>query len=452
MSGHRATDSLAFPSGFVWGCATAAYQVEGGASDDGRGPSIWDTFSRAPGKIWQNQNGDRAADSYHLYKEDVRLLKEVGVSAYRLSISWPRVIPDGDGPINSKGLDYYDRLIDLLGENGIAPYVTLFHWDLPDALVGGWMNRATAERFADYAALIARHFGDRVNHFITTNEFVCFTDYGYRTGLHSPGLKLDDAQVNQARHHGVLAHGLGVQAIRANVASDTLVGLAENAVVYVPVIETPEHIAAARKATRIGNAPFLTALMEGQYLPEYLEQEGANAPMTRNGDLNIVASPVDFVGLNIYTPQYVRADDSSLGYAVVTMPSSHPRMSSPWLAVGPECAYWGVRNVCDCWSPTRIYITENGAPSEDIPDANGCIEDVDRIMYLRNHLSHVHRAVSEGYPVRGYFLWSLIDNFEWSFGYSKRFGIHYVDFQTLKRTPKLSADWYRNVIAENCVR
>jgi beta-glucosidase len=442
---------LEFPKGFLWGCATAAYQVEGGAAEDGRGPSVWDTFSHTPGKTHNGETGDVADDSYHLYKEDVQLLKALGVSTYRMSISWSRVFPSGTGPVNPKGMDYYHRVIDELLANNITPYVTLFHWDLPQALPGGWQSRDTSKAFGDYAAYIGKHLSDRVHHFMTTNEFVCFTDLGYRNGQFAPGLKLADGPANQVRHHGVLAHGLGVQALRANTPSGTQIGLAENAAVFVPVIETEEHVKAAQRATRIGNAPFLTVLMEGKYPDEYLAHEGANAPKVEPGDMRAIGSPLDFVGLNIYTPTYVRADDSPMGFAVEPNPTSYPHMASPWLSIGPECIYWGVRNVCDLWKPKGIFITENGTSSDDVLTPAGRIEDTDRVMYLRNHLTHLHRAASEGYPVKGYFLWSLLDNFEWADGYSKRFGIHYVDYKTLKRTPKLSAEWYRDVIAKNMV-
>jgi beta-glucosidase len=449
--GQPQAASLRYPKGFLWGCATAAYQIEGGARDDGRAPSVWDTFSHTPGKTYHGDTGDVADDSYHLYKEDVRLLKALGAQTYRMSISWSRVFPDGTGQPNPKGLDYYNRVVDELLANKITPYITLFHWDLPQALPGGWQSRDTSKAFGDYAAYIAKHLGDRVEHFMTTNEIVCFTDLGYKIGQFAPGLKLPDAQVNQIRHHGILAHGLGVQAIRANARSSAQVGLAENATVYAPVIETDADIAAAQKATREGNAPFLTALMEGKYIDEYLKAEGANAPKVDEGDMKIISSPLDFVGLNVYTPQYVRASDSPQGYSVVPYPTSYPHMASPWILLGPESLYWAVRNVCDLWKPRGIYITENGCSSDDVISSAGRIDDIDRVMYLRNHLTHLHRAVSEGYPVKGYFLWSLLDNFEWADGYSKRFGLHYVDFKTLKRTRKLSAEWYGDVIAKNTV-
>ena len=438
-----------FPEGFLWGCATASYQIEGGVKDDGRGPSVWDVFSHTPGKTHEGQTGDIADDSYHLYKTDVQLLKNLGVQAYRMSISWSRVFPQGKGQPNPAGLDYYNRVVDELLANGITPYITLFHWDLPAALPGGWQSRSTSLAFGDYAAYIAKHLSDRVKHFMTTNEFECFTDLGYREGRFAPGLKLADGPANQVRHHGILAHGLGVQAIRANANGSVLVGLAENARVYVPVMETEEHIRATQRATRLMNAQFLTALMEGKYIDEYLAQVGPNAPKVEAGDFAAIGSPLDFVGVNIYTPDYVRASDSQIGFTIEPRPASYPHMASPWINIAPESLYWGIRNVCDLWHPKAMYITENGCSSSDVLTAEGRVVDTDRVMYLRNHISNLRRAAAEGYPVKGYFLWSLLDNFEWADGYSKRFGIHYVDYKTQKRYPKLSAEWYKEVIKRN---
>ena len=443
---------LQFPPKFLWGCATSAYQIEGAVNEDGRKPSIWDTFSHTPSKTFQGQTGDIADDSYHLYKEDVKLLKSLGVGAYRFSISWPRIFPDGKGRPNEKGIAYYQRVVDELLKNDIAPYVTLFHWDLPQALPGGWQSRDTARAFADYAGYVSKQLSDRVGHFFTINEFESFTDAGYKSGENAPGLKLPDAQVNQVRHHAVLAYGLAVQAIRANARAGTQIGLAEDATTYVPVIETPDQIEAAGRATREENAPFLTAVMEGRYTDGYLQREGANAPHVEPEDMKIIGSPLDFVGLNVYTPEYVRADASPAGYVVEPRQSSFPRMASPWLFIGPEVIYWAVRNVSEIWRPKLLYITENGCSAADAVTADGRIEDTDRVMYLRNHLTHLHRAASEGYPVKGYFLWSLLDNFEWEDGYNKRFGIYYVDFKTQARTPKLSAKWYREAIAQNAVK
>ncbi len=447
--GQQPSGSRQFPPGFVWGCATAAYQIEGGVHEGGRGASIWDVFSHTPGKTYNGDTGDVADDSYHLYKEDVRLLKNLGVRSYRMSIAWPRIFPQGTGQPSQAGLDYYKRVLDELQQNGITPYVTLFHWDLPAALPGGWQSRSTALAFADYAGYVARQLSDRVRHFMTTNEFACFTDLSYQVGQFAPGLKLPAAQVNQVRHHGILAHGLAVQAIRAN-APAAEVGLAENARVCVPVIEDRANMEAARRATREENAPFLTTLLEGAYPESYLQREGANAPHVEPGDMKAIGSRLDFVGLNVYTPTYVRADGSQRGYAIEPYPASYPKMASPWLYIGPECIYWAVRNVCEIWKPRAVYITENGCSAADVVAAER-IEDTDRVMYLRNHLTHLQRAAAEGFPVKGYFLWSLMDNFEWADGYSKRFGIHYVDYKTLQRTPKLSAEWYREVIARNAV-
>jgi beta-glucosidase len=439
---------LSFPKDFVWGCATAAYQIEGATNTDGRGPTNWDVFSHTPGKVANNDTGDVACDSYRLYADDVALLRNLGVSSYRMSLAWSRIFPEGRGKPNQKGIDYYNRVIDALLAAGIQPYVTMFHWDLPQALPGGWQNRDTAKAFADYAGFMAGKLSDRVHRFMTVNELRCFTDLGHQVGIHAPGLKLPAAEVNQVRHHGVLAHGLGVQSIRANVRPGTEVGIADNTSISVPVIETSGHIEAARKATRENNAMFLTAIMEGRYIDEYLEQEGANAPKVRPGDMAVISSPLDFVALNIYAPEWVRADDSPRGYAAIPHIASSPRMASPWLVVGPEVAYWGVRQVSELWKPKTLYISENGASADD-PVTNGRIDDADRVMYLRNYLGQFHRAVAEGYPLKGYFLWSLMDNFEWADGYTKRFGIHYTDFKTQKRIPKLSAAWYREVIRQS---
>ncbi len=453
QTAQSAATARPFPQGFLWGSATASYQVEGAVNEDGRGPSIWDTFSHTEGKTNNGDTGDVADDHYHRYKEDIQLMKALGLKTYRFSVAWPRVFPQGAGAPNPKGLDFYNRLVDELLAANIQPYCTLFHWDLPQALEdkGGWQSRFTSEAFATYAGYVAQHLSDRVKHFMTLNEMRSFVDIGYKDGRHAPGLKLPPAGVNQVRHHAVLAHGLGVQAIRANAKPGTKVGLAENATATVPVIETPEHIEAAKKAMREANAGYLTAIMEGRYTDAYLARAGADAPKFTDAEMKAIGSPVDFVGLNVYTPSYVRADDSASGFAFVPPPASYPHMMSNWLHVGPEALYWEPRLAAQIWNIKEIYITENGASSADVLTPDGHVYDSDRVMYLRNYLTQLHRAVSEGVPVRGYFCWSLLDNYEWADGYAYRFGLHYVDFATQKRTPKLSAHFYREVIASNAL-
>jgi beta-glucosidase len=444
----------AFPPGFLWGTATASYQVEGAVKEDGRGPSIWDTFSHTPGKTVGGATGDVATDHYHRYKEDVQLMKALGVKAYRFSIAWPRVFPNGDGKPNPKGLDFYNRLVDELLANGIQPFATLYHWDLPQSLqdrFGGWEGRETSKAFADYAGHVAARLTDRVKHIFTINEFGAFVEVGYRWGIHAPGLKLTGLRLNQTRHHAVLGHGLAVQAIRAAAKPGTRVGLAENITIAAPVFESAAHVAAAERATREMNAQYLTVIQEGKYTDWYLKQAGADAPKFTAEDLKVISSPLDFVGINVYTPQFVRASDAEPGFIHVPHPKSFPHAPSPWLFVAPEALYWGPRHVAKLWGAKEIYITENGCSSSDEPAADGKVYDTDRVTYLRGYLTQLRRATAEGVPVRGYFLWSLMDNFEWADGYTNRFGIHYVDYKTQKRTPKLSADFYREVIARNAV-
>jgi beta-glucosidase len=419
-----------FPQDFLWGTATSSYQIEGAWKDDGKGESIWDRFAHVSGHIQNDDTGDVALDHYRRYKEDVQLQKVLGAKAYRFSISWPRIFPDGVGNPNSKGLDFYDRLTDELLVNGIEPFATLYHWDLPQALqdsVGGWESRDTAKAFAHYAGYVSEKLSDRVKGFFTLNEISTFVELGYRTGIFAPGLKLSPARVNQVRHHAVLAHGLAVQAIRAAAKPRTKVGPAENIAAVVPAIETPENISAAERAMRELNAAILTVMLEGRYTDAFLASAGADAPKFSNEDLKAIASPVDFVGINVYTPTYVRAIGASPGYEVLGPAKSHPRMASAWQIFGPESLYWAPRHLQKTWNVKDIYITENGCGAADEPTADGTVFDSDRIMFLRNYLAMLQRATSEGVPVRGYFLWSLLDNFEWSSGFGTRFGLFHAD-------------------------
>lgn len=445
-----------FPEGFLWGTATASYQVEGAVKQDGRGPSVWDTFSHTPGRVKLGHTGDIACDQYNRYREDVAIMKKLGFGAHRFSISWSRVMPSGRGVVNQKGLDYYRRFIDELLEADIEPWVTMFHWDLPQALqddFGGWKSKDTSRYFADYCGTIAGGLGDIAKKFMTINEFVCFTDggYGALSEVLAPGETLDAKGLNMVRHNALLAHGMGVQAIRAAVPTAE-VGIAENASVCVPAIETDENIAAARKAYRERNAPFLTAVMEGKYLDCYLEEQGENAPEFNEEEMKIISSPLDFVGHNMYLANHIIADSScEKGYRVIEHPSSYPHMGAPWIKVSPEITYWAPRFLSELWGVKEIYITENGCACSDEIDADGKVNDLDRIFYLRNHLHQAQRATAEGIPLKGYFCWSLLDNFEWADGYTYRFGIVHVDYETLKRTPKMSADYLGKVVAANRV-
>jgi beta-glucosidase len=426
-----------FPTGFFWGTATSAYQVEVAWDEDGKGQSIWDTYAHTPGKIKDGDTGDVANDHYHRYKEDVKLMKDIGATAYRFSIAWSRIFPEGTGKPNPKGLDFYSRLVDELVAAGVAPFATLYHWDLPQALQdkGGWQNRDTAQAFADYAGHMAEKLSDRVHHLFTINEFRSFTDGGYRGAevqvgggvirLEAvPGLKLAPGELNQVRHHAVLGHGLAVQAIRAKGKAGTKVGPAENIHTAVPLIEAPEHVQAAQTATREANAPYLTVMLEGKYTDAYLREAGQDAPKFTDEDLRAIASPLDFVGINVYKPAfYALASDQAPGWRQVPFARSHPKMFNRWLSLGPEALYWAPKFVQPLWGAKAIFITENGCASDDAAADDGTVYDTDRVMFLRAYLAQLQRATADGVPVRGYFQWSLMDNFEWGSGLGDRFGI-----------------------------
>ncbi len=448
-------NNLEFPSGFLWGTATASYQVEGAAKEDGRGLTIWDTFSHTPGKILNNDTGDVACDFYHKYKEDIQLIKSLNAKSYRFSIAWSRIFPDGTGTPNQKGVDFYNRMVDELLANGIEPFATLYHWDLPQTLQDkykGWQSNETSKAFADYAGYMAEKLSDRVKHFFTLNEIWTFIQLGYGDGVFAPGLKLPPADLYQARHNAVLAHGLAVQAIRAHGKAGTKVGLAENVKVAVPYIETPEHIKAAEIATREFNAGYMTVIMEGKYTDAFLKKAGADAPKFTAEELKIISSPMDFCGINIYNPEaYVRASTNEDGYEKIPFAKSHPTSTSKWELLAPETLYWGAKHVQKLWNPKEIYVTENGMSGTDELTADNQIFDTDRIMFLRGYLSQLQRATAEGVPVKGYFYWSLVDNFEWASGYGTRFGLYYMDYKSLKRYPKLSAEYFKAMAQNNSV-
>ncbi|MCG2621719.1 GH1 family beta-glucosidase [Arthrobacter sp. I2-34] len=462
-----AAAGLRFPDGFRWGVATSSYQIEGAWNEDGKGGSIWDTYAHTPGNIRNNDNGDVANDHYHRYREDVALMKSIGATAYRFSIAWPRIFPDGTGAPNRKGLDFYSRLADELLGAGIEPFATLYHWDLPQALQdrhGGWQSKDTAKAFADYAGYVAGQLGDRVQHYFTINEFRSFVDMGHRGAdldigggktYHvsiAPGLSLSDAELNQVRHHAVLGHGLAVQAIRARGRAGTRVGFAENIRAAVPAIDRPDYVKAAETATRELNAPFVTVMLEGRYTDAYLTNAGRDAPRFTDEELRTIASPLDFVGINVYVPDcYVAPSDEPPGYRVIPINESHPTMKSGWHIVGPEVMYWAPRHVRSLWGATPVYITENGWAASDVVADDGKVYDSDRVMFLRACLTELQRATAEGVPVAGYFHWSAQDNLEWNAGFGNRFGLIYIDFKTLERIPKLSAMWFREAARRNAV-
>src|SRR3712207_6443692 len=455
-----------FPDGFHWGVATSAYQIEGAWQEDGNGESVWDRFAHTPGKIKDDENGDVANDHYHRYKHDVALMSDIGANAYRFSVAWPRIFPDGMGKPNPRGVDFYSRLVDELLAAGIEPFVTLYHWDLPQTLqdrYGGWQSAETAKAFGDYAGYVAEQLGDRVSHYFTINEFSSFVEQGYRGAEvtiggrlvrfeAAPGVDVGPGGISQVRHHAVLGHGLAVQAVRAMGRPGTKVGPAEVIQVAVPLIEAPEHVEAAQAATRELNAAYLTVMLEGRYTDAYLEKAGADAPTFTDEDLAVIASPLDFVGINVYKPAfYALASDQAPGWRAVPLGNAHPRMFNSWLALAPEAIYWAPKFVQSMWGAKEIFITENGCASDDVLADDGTVYDTDRLMFLRGFLTQLQRAAADGVPVKGYFHWSMMDNFEWMAGYGNRFGLVHVDFKTQERTPKLSASWFREAARRNGV-
>ncbi len=457
---HSPTMLYPFPSGFQWGVATSSYQIEGAA--DSRGLSIWDTFSQTPGRVLNGDTGVTACDHVHRFRDDIALMAELGVRHYRFSISWPRIIPEGRGTVNQEGLAFYDELVDTLLSYDITPHATLFHWDSPQALeteYGSWRSRQMAKDFADYVTVVVRHFGDRISHWITLNEIFCFTHLGYGVNQvpeMAPGTVVQTAkEVWQTSHHALLAHGLGCQAIRAHTPRPCSVALVDNFLASVPIADTPEHVAAAQKAfhTLGTNGGIIFPALTGEYSPLMLEQLGENAPDIETGDLEVIHQPLDALGFNVYTGAYVRASDNSKGYDVLPFPRGYPRLHMPWLHVVPDSLYWGVRHVSDTLKrhELNVFISENGCAAQDELTDQGEIIDLDRIHYLKQYLQAAHRAIHEGYPLIGYFLWSFLDNFEWAYGYDRRFGITYVDYETQQRIPKASFHWYSTCVQENRV-
>ncbi len=457
--GETSGKPLAFPKGFVWGAAAASYQIEGAPAEDGKGPSIWDMFSKKPGSVWKDQSGDVSCDHYHRYKEDIALMKAMGLQAYRLSISWPRVQPEGTGATNAKGLDFYDRLIDELLRAEITPWVTLYHWDLPLALYrrGGWLNRESAGWFADYATLIGKRFGDRVHHWMPLNEPQVFLGAGLIQGRHAPGDKLRFAEFLHACHNTLLAHGGAVRALRASAKGPMKIGTAQAGYNYVPATDSADDLKAARARyfatpddSYKQNAWWLDPMVLGKYPEDGVKLYGASMPVIRQGDMEAIKQPLDFIGMTLYSADPVRKGQGKGTEGkpeVVPWPAGYPITGFEW-AVAPS-----IMRLVPTWLHERyklpIAIVENGLSSRDWVDADGAVHDPGRIDFTARYLRELAAAIAAGVPIDAYFHWSILDNFEWAEGYKHRFGLIYVDYATQKRTVKDSGHWYREVIASN---
>lgn len=445
-----------FPVNFLWGAATASYQIEGAWNEDGKGPSIWDTFSHIPGNIANNETGDVAADHYHRWKDDVALLKKLGLKAYRFSISWPRVLPEGEGKVNQAGLDFYDRLVDSLLEAGIVPFVTLYHWDLPQALQdkGGWGNRSIVENFSCYTEVVAQRLGDRVKHWITLNEPHVFAYAGHYNGIHAPGLQSLPV-ANQAAHHALVAHGRAVSALRA-MWPDAQAGITLNLSLSYPASERPADRQAARISDGLLNRWFLDPIFGRGYPEDILAFYGDAVPAVEPGDMKVIAAPIDFLGINYYSNRFVHSVSADVDPFGISSLNEDELLQAGYdvTAMGWPVMPDGLRELLVAvhreYNPPAMYITENGAAFEDTVE-DGAVHDPRRVEYLSEHFAAARRAISDGVPLRGYFVWSLMDNFEWSMGFGKRFGLIYVDYQTQERILKDSAKYFQRVVQANSI-
>ncbi len=440
-----------FPKGFVWGAATASYQIEGAWNEDGKGESIWDRFSHTPGCVQDGDTGDIACDHYHHWEEDLDAIKKLGLNAYRFSVAWPRVLPSGRGSINEAGLDFYSKMVDRLLKLEIEPYITLYHWDLPQKLQdeGGWTSRAVVDAFVEYADLISRTLGDRVKNWITLNEPWVSAFIGYEHGRHAPG-HTDLHEALAASHHLLLSHGRAVPVIRQN-CPDANVGITLNLSPQFPASQSVADRAAATWGDGYVNRFFLDPLVGRGYPQDMVNDYGDEMAFVQTGDLNTISVPVDFVGVNYYTRTIARSEKiSEAENAPRTVIRGDEITEMDW-EVYPEGLYKTLGRLYFDYDFPAIYITENGAAFVDQVGADGEVDDPARLSYIKRHLEQTHRAIESGVPVKGYFAWSLMDNFEWGFGYSKRFGLIHVDYETQKRTFKSSAKWYRQVIDQNAV-
>jgi len=435
-----------FGSDFVWGCATSSYQIEGAAGEGGRVDSIWDTFCRQQGTIRDGSNGDVACDHYHRWPQDLDLARSMGVDAYRFSIAWPRLFVEGSAAANEAGLDFYSRLVDGMLERGLQPWATLYHWDLPQALqdAGGWTNRRTIDAFAHFVDHITRRLGDRVRHWITHNEPWCTAFHGNLEGNHAPGIR-DLRTAIQVSHNVMVSHGRALQVIRANVP-DALAGITLSLHPLRPASDSAADVAATARHDDLRNRWFLDTLHGRPYPAETIAALGAAAPLVEEGDMALIAAPTDFLGVNYYFPEVV-ADapgEGPFGLRIVA-PEGLERTAFNW-EVAPQGMVSLLRRVSSEYGPKVIYLTENGSTYDDVVNADGSIDDVQRRSYLQRHLAALHEAMGHGIPVRGYFAWSLLDNFEWAEGYLRRFGLTYVDYSTQERRLKSSGLWYQSFL------
>jgi beta-glucosidase len=442
------SQNLQFPEGFVWGTATASVQIEGGRST--RGDCIWDDFCRLPGKVANGDTADVADDHCNLFRQDVGLMASLGVKAYRFSVSWPRILPTGVGDVNPQGLDFYDHLVDALLQAGIEPYVTLYHWDLPSALqrVGGWVARDTAYRYADYVAIVAQRLGDRVHRWITHNEPWVAAFLGHQLGIHAPGWQ-DLGAALQVAHHLHLSHGLAVPILRQRGDGQTRVGITLNFTPAYPATEARADVAAARRADGYAHRWFTDPIFKGSYPQDMWAAFDPFVPRVAPGDMALIAQPLDFLGVNYYTRQVVQQQPGAwLEYAALHPNGEYTAMD--W-EVYPQAFTDLLVRLQEDYHPREMYITENGCAYEDILDSDGQVHDTQRIAYLQQHFRAARRAIDLGVPLKGYFVWSLMDNFEWAYGYTRRFGLVYVDYSTQRRILKDSARYYASVVATNTV-
>ncbi|HSI83688.1 MAG: GH1 family beta-glucosidase [Candidatus Methylacidiphilales bacterium] len=446
---------MSFPKNFTWGAAAASYQIEGAWDTEGKGPSVWDMLCGQPGKVWEGNTGEVACDHYNRYVEDVQLMKNIGLKAYRLSVSWPRVIPHGVGSVNQTGLNFYDKLVDELLGAGIQPWVTLFHWDYPYDLFlrGGWLNSDSPKWFADYTAVIVDRLSDRVEHWMTLNEPQCFIGMGHSTGEHAPGLKLGMREVLAAGHNCLLAHGLSTQVIRSRAQKTPIIGWAPVGVAYFPAGQSADDAAAAKRGMEAvygdnlwNNTWWGDPVVFGEYPEAGLRAYGKNAPRFPDSDMEVIKQPLDFYGCNIYQGTAVTAGPNGDPIAVPTHPG-HPHTHFLWKRT-PESLRWGPKFLAERYK-LPIVVTENGLSCHDWVALDGRVHDTNRIDFLHRYLLQLHHAIEDGVDVQGYFQWSIMDNFEWAEGYKHRFGLVHVDYTTQERTLKDSAGWYSEVIRTN---